>query len=370
VTSFDYWIRRSPFFNGARRAGCTRYSFANHMYQPASYTDQDAVAAYWQLVNGVTLWDVGTERQVEITGADALAFTNKLTPRDVTACRIGRCCYTLITSEEGGIVNDPVLFRLGENHFWLSTSDSDLLLWVKGVAVNSEFDVEVREPDVAPVQIQGPKSPAVVEALFGGRAALSRYEFVETELDGIPVVVSRTGWSGETGYEIFLRAGSYGDTLWDRVLAAGAPYGIAVTGPSDANRVEAGILAYRSDMDLGTNPFELGLDRFVQLDAPGDFIGKGALVRIRAEGIARKLVGISISGDPLPGPFEERWPVTVDGSHIGEVTVAVFSPRLKMTIGYAMVPTGDSTLGTRLNVATPFGPLTAIVTEIPFIRRR
>jgi aminomethyltransferase len=370
VNSFDYWIRRSPFFNGARRAGCTRYSFANHMYQPASYQHHDAVAAYWQLVNGVTLWDVGTERQVEITGADAQAFANTLTPRNVTACRVGRSCYTLITSEEGGIVNDPLLFRLAENHFWLSSSDSDLLLWVKGAAVNSPFDVQVREPDVSPVQIQGPKSPAVIEALFAGRVVLARYEFVETELAGIPVLVSRTGWSGETGYEIFLRDSRYGDALWDRVLAAGRPHDMAVTGPSDANRVEAGILAYRSDMDLGTNPFELGLDRFVHLDAPGDFIGKRALLRARAQGIARKLVGIRILGDPLPVPFEERWPVAVGGSRTGDVTVAVFSPRLNMNIGYAMVRIGDAALGTQLRVEAPFGPVTAVVSEMPFIKRQ
>lgn len=370
MSSFDYWIRRSAFFDGARRAGCSRYSFANHMYQPAAYDDQDSLKAYWHLVNGVTLWDVGTERQVEITGPDALAFTNSLTPRDLTPCRIGRCCYTLVTSEEGGIVNDPVLLRLSEDRFWLSTSDSDLLLWVKGVAVNSKFDVCVGEPDVSPLQIQGPKSSAVVDALFGGRIVLAPFQLVEADLEGIPVVVSRTGWSGETGYEIFLRDGRCGDALWDRVLAAGKPFQITVTGPSDANRVEAGILAYRSDMDLGTNPFELGLDRFVHLDAPADFIGKSALTRVRREGVTRKLVGIRILGDPLPAPFDERWPVTAHGLRVGEVTVAVYSPRLETNIGYALVPIGDSAPGTYLNLAAPWGPATAVVTEKPFIKRR
>jgi glycine cleavage system aminomethyltransferase T len=370
VNPFDYWIRRSPFFDGTRRAGCTRYSFANHMYQPAGYNDRDPLEAYWHLVNGVTLWDVGTERQVEITGPDALAFANFLTPRDLTACKVGRCCYTLITSEEGGIVNDPVLLRLSENRFWLSTSDSDLLLWVKGVAVNSEFNVTVGEPDVSPVQIQGPKSSAVVEALFGGRVVLKPYEFVETDLGRIPVVVSRTGWSGETGYEIFLRDGQFGDDLWDRVLAAGKTFNIAVTGPSDANRVEAGILAYRSDMDLHTNPFELALDRFVNLDAPADFIGKAALTSVRRQGITRMLVGIRIHGAPLSASFDRRWPVTTQGLQTGEVTVAVYSPRLDANLGYAMVPIGDSALGTSLNISAPWGPATAIVAEKPFIKRR
>jgi glycine cleavage system aminomethyltransferase T len=370
VNSFDYWIRRSPFFGGARRAGCSRYSFANHMYQPAGYAGQDSLTAYWHLVKGVTLWDVGTERQVEITGPDALAFADSLTPRDLTRSRVGRCSYTLITTKEGGIVNDPVMLRLGDKHFWFSTSDSDLLLWVKGVAVHAGFDVQVGEPDVSPVQIQGPKSTAVVESLFGRTVALSPYEFVQTDLDRIPVILSRTGWSGELGYEIFLRDGRYGDVLWDRVLAAGAPFQMAVTGPSDANRVEAGILAYRSDFDLRTNPFEAGLERFVQLDAPADFIGKAALLKVRCQGITRKLVGIRILGETLPAPFEERWPVMLDGVPVGEVTVAVYSPRLEMNIGYAMVPVGKTAPDTKLEIAAPWGRATAIVSTLPFIKRQ
>jgi aminomethyltransferase len=366
VSSVDYWIRRSPFFDATIRAGCKRFSFANHMYQPAEFGDP--IEAYWQLVTGVTLWDVGTERQVEITGRDALTFTNALTSRDLTKCPVGGCRYVLITAEDGGIVNDPVLLRLGENHFWLSTSDSDLLLWAKGIAVNSSLQVEIGEPDVSPVQIQGPKSSGVIEALFDGRVALDPYRFVETDLDGVPVIVSRTGWSGEVGYEIFLRDGRHGDMLWDRVLAAGEPFGIVVTGPSDINRVEAGILGYRSDMDLGTNPYEVGFDRLVDLDARDDFIGKAALTRIRDAGATRALVGIEIEGEPLPEPFRIRWPVAVGGSTIGDVTVAVYSPRLEKTIGYAMVASAHSALGTRLDVQAPWGPATAVVAEKPFIK--
>ena len=258
MTSIDYWIRRSPFFDATCRAGCDRFSFANHMYQPAGYGG-DPLEAYWKLINDVTLWDVATERQVEITGPDAFAFTDMLTPRNLRKCPVGRCRYALITSQSGGIINDPVLLRLAENHFWLSTSDSDLLLWAKGVAVNSGMNVEICEPDVSPVQIQGPKATSVMETLFGDGAALAPHELVQTDIDGIPVLVSRTGWSDRVGYEIFLRDSRFGDVLWERILAAGEPFGMAVTGPSDANRVEAGILGYRCDMDLDTNPFEVGL---------------------------------------------------------------------------------------------------------------
>ena len=180
----------------------------------------------------------------------------------------------------------------------------------------------------------------MVDALFGGRVRLDQYQLVQTDLQGVSVVVSRTGWSGEVGYEIFLRDGRYGDRLWETVLAAGEPFGIVVTGPSDINRVEAGILAYRSDMDLGTNPYEVGLGHLVDLDTPDDFIGKSALTRIRDEGVSRTLVGVEILGDPLPEPYEARWPVTADEATIGDVTVAVYSPRLGKNIGYAIVATG------------------------------
>ncbi len=367
MSSVDYWIRQSPYFEATLRAGCNRYSFANHMYQPASYGDP--LEAYWRLANDVTLWDVGTERQVEITGVDAFAFTDMLTPRDVSKIPVGRCRYALITTPEGGIVNDPVLLRLEPGHFWLSTSDSDLLLWAKGVSVNSGMDVRIEEPDVSPVQIQGPKSPGVIDALFGGHVTLAPYELVQTSLGGIPVVVSRTGWSGEIGYEIFLRDQRDGDALWERVLAAGEPFGIAVTGPSDVNRVEAGILGYRADVDMTTNPFEVGLEWLVDLDGPRDFIGKAALTRIRDQGITRKLVGIEILGDPLPLPFEQRWPVIAGGSHVGEVTVAVYSPRLSKNIGYAMVSIDHAALGTSLAIEAPWGTTAAVVAQKPFLRR-
>ena len=369
MSGYDYWIRKSPFFEATVRAGCNRFSFANHMYQPAGYGDLDPLEAYWHLVNGVTLWDVGTERQVEITGPDAFAFTNMLTSRDLHKCPVGHCRYAPVTAADGGIVNDPVLLRLADNHFWLSCSDSDLLLWASGVAVNAGLDVRVCEPDVSPVQIQGPRSPEVIRALFGNAGGLAPYQLVQTDLDRIPVVLSRTGWSAEIGYEIFLRDSRDGDELWERVLAAGAPSGIVVTGPSDANRVEAGILGYRSDIDLSTNPFEVGMERLVDLDTADDFIGKAALTRIRDEGVSRSLVGIEILGEELTDPFLERWPVTAGGRPIGEATVALHSPRLVRNIGYAMVGIGHARPGTVIDVRTPSGERRAVVAELPFIRR-
>jgi glycine cleavage system aminomethyltransferase T len=365
-TSLSYWTRRSPFFEGARRAGCQTWSVANHMYQPQSY--DDPVAEYWQLVNGVTLWDVGTERQVEISGPDAAAFIDRLTPRDITKVAPGSCRYVIITSEEGGIVNDPVMLCLDRDRYWLSCSDSDLLLWAKGVAVSAGMDVQINEPDVSPVQIQGPKSKAVVDALFGEEiAGLAYYTLAETSLDHIPVVVTRTGWSGEYGYEVFLRDSQYGDELWERILEAGKPQDIVVSGPSDIRRVEAGILGYGCDISLDVNPLEAGMERMLDLDSDRQFIGKQALRAIREAGVKRRIVGVELPGEPLDqGIFTSRWPI-IKNDQIGEILVALYSPRLEKNIGYAMVAIGHSDIGTSLMIESPLGARTANVVEMPFV---
>lgn len=359
-------VRRSPFFEATQRWGCKSYTVYNHMLLPSYY--DDPVQEYWKLIEGVTLWDVGVERQVEITGPDAFAFTNLLTPRDLSRCKVGQAKYVLIIDENGGIINDPVLLRLGENHFWLALADSDVLLWAKGVALRSEMRVQIREPDVSPLQIQGPKSKEVMDRLFGKEIfELPYYHFAEKELDGIPLVVTRTGWTGEIGYEIYLRDGSRGVELWEKVMEAGKPFGITPTGPSDIRRIEAGILNYGVDMTLDTSPYEVGLERLVESNKKTDFIGMEALRRIRAEGVKQKLVGIEVDGAPLDLNLT-RWPVSRDGRPMGQVTSAVFSPRLKKNIGYAMVPIEHAGLGTSLSVTVPGqGDRMATVTVKPFI---
>jgi len=359
-------LRRSPYFEATQRYGCWGYTVYNHMFLPIGYDDLER--EYWKLLNDVSVWDVGVERQVEITGPDGFTFTNLLTPRDLTKCRVGQGKYVVITAEDGGIINDPVLLRLGENHFWIAVADSDVLLWAKGVAYNSGLDVEIREPDVSPLQIQGPKSKEVVKTLFGDKVLdLKYYYFLETKLDGIPVIVTRTGWTGEVGYEIYLRDGSRGDELWEKVMEAGRPFHIAPTGPSDIRRIEAGILNHGIDMTLENNPYEVGLDRLVDLDQEADFIGKKALSRIKADGVRRKLVGIEIEGRPLDLNMT-RWPVARNGQQLGQVTSAVYSPRLKKNLGYAWVPIEYAELGTHLTITLPDGDeRSATVVPKPFV---
>jgi glycine cleavage system aminomethyltransferase T len=358
-------LRRSPYFEAEQRYGPKGYTVYNHTLFPIRYDDLEA--EYWHLVNHVTLWDVAVERNLEISGPDAYRFTSLLTPRDLSRCAVGQGKYVLVTAPDGGIVNDPVLLRLGENRFWLALADSDVRLYALGLAAFLDVDVRITEPEAYPLQVQGPKSRDVMRALFGDRVlGLRYYHFFQADLNGIPVIVTRTGWTGEVGYEVYLLDGSRGTELWERIMEAGRPYQIRPTGPSDIRRIEAGILNYGADMTLENNPFEVGLERLVDLDKPEEFVGREALRRIAREGVRRKLVGVEIEGDPLP--FNDTfWPVRVGEERVGHVTSAVWSPRLRRNIGYAWVPVEASSLGTRLVVETPLGEAPAVVVPKPFV---
>ncbi|XKE46962.1 glycine cleavage system protein T [Halomonas organivorans] len=362
---FGTQIRKSPYFDATVRWGATAFSVYNHMYIPREFGDPEQ--NFWNLVNDAILCDVAAERQVEITGPDAATFVQYLTPRDLSEMAVGQCKYILITNADGGILNDPILLRLAENHFWISLADSDILLWAQGVAINSGLDVTIREPDVSPLQLQGPQSGEIMKTLFGDSIMDLRYYWLrELELDGIPLIVSRTGWSSELGYELYLQDGSRGDELWEKIMAAGLPFGLKPGHTSSIRRIEGGMLSYHADADMGTNPYELGMDRLVNPDMEADFIGKAALKRIRETGVSRKQVGLRIEGAPLKGPNTSFWPLSHDGETVGKVTSAVYSPRLEQNIALAMVDVEQSRLGTELEVQTLSGPAKAVVVEKPF----
>jgi glycine cleavage system aminomethyltransferase T len=368
-------IFKSPYFYGSRRHGVQKYSVYNHHYHPRYY--RDPVEEYWQLLDGVTMWDVGgAERQVEITGPDAFEFTNMLTPRNLHKCAIGQCKYAFITNAQGGIINDPVLLRLDENHFWLSLADSDVLLWAQGLAYNMGLDVEITEPDVGPMQVQGPKSREVMTDLFGEDILdVPYYYMVHRQLDGMELVISRTGYSGELGYELYLKNASRdGLKLWDRVLEAGEPHGISPIGPCHIRRIEGGILALGCDMWYDTNPYEVGYGYkwMVELEQEQHFVGREALHKVHEEGVSRKLVGVEIGGSNCgsynDGAMIDYFPVHKNGEQIGKVTSACYSPRLEKNIGFAMVPVEYSEIGIELEVERPGEMVSATVADRVFFR--
>lgn len=362
---FGTQIRKSPYFDATVRWGAKGFSVYNHMYIPRDFGDPEQ--NFWNLVNAAILCDVAVERQVEITGPDAMQFTQMLTPRDLSKMAVGQCKYVLITNAEGGILNDPIALRLAEDRFWLSLADSDILLWAQGLAVHSGLNVTIREPDVSPLQLQGPQSRYIMQALFGDAILdLGYFWLRELDLDGIPLVVSRTGWSSELGYELYLQDETRGDELWERIMAAGTPYGLQPGHTSTIRRIEAGMLSYHADMDARTNPFELGLDRLVNLDTDANFIGKAALKRIREEGVKRKQVGLVLDTAPLTRPNTEFWPILKNASRIGKVTSAVYSPRLGKNIALAMIDIEHIVVGNHVQVFLDNQMVAAEIVERPF----
>ena len=362
---FGTQIRKSPYFDSTVKWGATGFSVYNHMYIPRDFGSPEQ--NFWNLIEKSILCDVAVERQVEITGPDAYKFIQLLTPRNLSKLSIGQCKYVLIVNNDGGILNDPVLLRLAENHFWLSLADSDVLLWAQGVAVNSGLDVKISEPDVSPLQLQGPTSQEIMVKLFGEDIRDLKYYWLrEYKLDGIPLIVSRTGWSSELGYEIYLRDGSKGNELYEKIMAAGKEHGIQPGHTSSIRRIEGGMLSYHADADIHTNPYELGFDRLVNLETDIDFIGKEALKKIKQNGIKRKQVGLIIDCNPLSGPNTTFWPIEKDGKTIGKVTSAVYSPRLKKNIALAMIDINYSELGNQLKVQTLEGKYSATIVEKPF----
>lgn len=359
-------IRKSPYFDATLRYGARAFTVYNHMYMPTVYTDP--VTEYWQLVTNVTLWDVGCERQVEITGPDASKFVQLLTPRDLTACGVNQCRYVLLTGDDGGIINDAVLLRLAEDHFWLSPGDGDVLLWAEGIATHADMQVSICEPDVSPLQLQGPKAPEVARTLFGDVAIDMKYFHMrQLDLDGIPLVLSRTGWSGELGYELYLRDGERGEELWDKVMTAGQAQNIIPAAPNTIRSIEGGMFSYFSDITRYDNPWTIGLERLVDLDQEANFLGKGALEKIRTDGTKRRLVGIEIDGEPIAGN-DALWFVQSNDKAVGYVSRCVYSPRLEKNIGFANVPVNCARAGTNLRIEMPAGLADARVVPVPWFK--
>jgi aminomethyltransferase len=300
-------------------------------------------------------------------GKDAARFTQYLSCRDLSSCAVGQCKYVLLTDQDGGVINDPILLKLAEDHFWLSIADSDVLLWAKGVAAASDMQVTVREPDVSPLQLQGPRSRDILRAAFGDAPAdLKYYRFMEVDWNGVPLIISRTGWSSELGYEIFLRDGAYGDDLWEYLMQVGGPMGLHPGHTSSIRRIEAAMLSYHADMTLANNPFELGMERLVDLDMDADFISKAALQKIAREGVRQRQVGLTFDGAPIPGSNDDFWPIKVAGQEVGYVTSAVYSPRLEQNIALALVKASHAEIGTQISLETGFGVRAGVITPKPF----
>lgn len=360
-------VRKSPYFNKTIEDGVTSFSVYNHMYMPTGYGDP--AAEYDRLINGVAMWDVAVERQVSLKGPDAEKLARYLTTRDLGALNIGQGRYVPLCDHRGTLINDPVLLPIAEDEYWLSIADSDVLLFSRAIAAERGLDVSIHEPDVSPLAIQGPKAVEVVTDLFGDWVRdLKYFGHREARLNGIPLHVARSGWSKQGGYELYLMDGLRGGELWDIVKEAGQPYGIGPGTPNYIERLESGLVSYGADTDDFTNPYEVGLGKFVSLEREDDFIGKEALKKIKEDGIKRQFVGYMIEGEALASGNQHKWPVKDGEVFIGFVSASAWSPRVNSNIGVGLVETAYSEPGSKVTIQTDLelGDLNATVSKLPF----
>lgn len=359
-------LRQSPFYEATLADGMISASVYNGMLMPTSYGDPQA--EYWRIINGVSQWDVAVERQVEITGPDAAVLAQILSARDLSKCAVGQGKYAPLCDHDGTLLNDPIALKLDDNHFWFSIADSDMWLWARAVAAERKLNVRVTEPDVSPMAVQGPMAEDVIAHICGDWVRdLKYFWFDETEIDHIPVVVARSGWSKQGGFEIYLRDGRAGTRLWEVVREAGQPWGIGPGAPATAERTESGLVSVGGDTDGTTNPFEVRLGDYVSLNLDDDVIGIPALKRIAQEGPARHLLGLRLDEDAA-SPLGFRWEEITDedGKQIGHMTNCVWSPRLNGNIGYGLV-SREAKEGDRVVIRRPYGPIEAGLCALPFI---
>ena len=360
--------RRTPYYEATQKYGPKGFTVYNHMYFPIRFdTFENEFEA---LLNDVTLWDVSVERCLEISGPDGLRFAQLLTPRDLSKCAVGQAKYVLVVDRDGGIINDPVLTRMDETTFWFALASSDALLFARGLRnAYPDLDVTIREADVAPLQVQGPKSKDLMVKLLGeGILDLKYYFWTNAEIAGVPVVVTRTGWTSEVGYEVYTTDTSRGNEVYEALMKAGEEFRIKPTGPSDIRRIEGAIFNWGADMTYENNPLEMGLERLIDWDLADDSVlSLAALRRIKDAGVGRRINGVELDGDAFPELNNVKWPARSDGAVVGKVTSAIYSPRLERNIGYCWLPIELSAIGTTVRVDTEWGERGATVVEMPFV---
>ena len=358
-------LRASPYYSATLQEGMATATVYNRMIMPANYGR--AEEEYWRLINGVSMWDVAVERQVELTGPDAARLAQILSPRDISRCQVGQGKYVPMCNHDGYLINDPILLKLAEDKFWFSIADSDIWSWARAIAAERGLNVEITEPDVSPLAVQGPKAEDVIASIFGEWVREIKYFwFKETELGGIPVALQRSGWSKQGGFEIYLKDSAQGTRLWNIVKEAGRPFGIGPGAPTTAERTESGLVSVGGDTDSRTNPFEVRLGKYVDLDVTDEVIGIKALRQIALAGPKRHQLGIMLDGES-PDPLKFDWEVILAGKvPIGHLTNCVWSPRLRANIGYALVAV-EAKVGDSVSVQRPGGSVTGRLVELPFL---
>jgi len=349
-------IRSTPYKRKVEALGVSGYSVVNHTILPKGF-GRSIEEDYWHLRQHVQLWDVGCQRQVELRGPDAARLAQLMTPRDLSAAEVGHCLYAPMIDDNGGMLNDPVILKLGDNHFWFSIADADMLLWAKGLALGMGLEVQIEEPDVWPMAVQGPKSDDLMAAVFGETVrAIGFFRFRMLQFHGHPMLVARSGYSKQGGFEIYLDNSVLAEPLWDALWQAGEDFNVAPGCPNLIERIEGGLLSYGNEMTRANNPVECGLEGYCQLDGSVSYIGLQALQRISEEGAQQCIKGVLFDGDRCPA-CSRPWKVKVNNFTVGQITSAIWSPRFNTNIALGMIKKAYSIAATKVEVECEDGSI-------------
>ena len=358
--------RGTPYTPRIEELGVSTYSIVNRTILPKGFrktVDED----YWHLREHVQLWDVSCQRQIELKGKDAARLAQLMTPRDLRKAKVGQCFYAPLIDGNGGMINDPIIQKLADDHFWLSIADSDVELWAKGLAQGYGLDVAICEADVWPLAVQGPKSDDLMAKVLGEDIRSIRFfRFKWLKFQGHPLLVARSGYSKQGGFEIYLDDWSLGLPLWDALWDAGLEFNVSPGSPNLIERVEGGLLSLGNEMTRENNPLECGMAQYCTLDGSLDFVGKDALLKIAEEGPKQMIRGVLFGGDRCP-PAAQPWPVKIDGQQIGHVTTCIWSPRFEQNVSLGMIQKGFWDAGTEVTVESSDGEIRpGVVVDLPF----
>ena len=358
-------LRSTPYTSRIEKQGVTAYTSYNHMLLPAAFGSLEE--SYYHLKKNVQIWDVAGERQVEIRGKDSTKLVQLMTCRDLSKSKIGRCYYCPIIDDNAGIINDPVVLKINEERWWISIADSDVILFAKGLAIGNNFDVEIFEPNVDIMAVQGPKSFKLMEKVFGEKITqLKFFGFDYYNFKGAKHLIARSGWSKQGGYEIYVENTASGLELYDHLFEIGKEFDVKPGCPNLIERIESGLLSYGNDMDIYDNPFECGFDKYVNLESDVNFLGKDKLKKIQSEGIKRKLVGLIIDTNEIS--LTKSLEVKDDKDNIiGELRSACFSPHFNKVIGIAMIHKPFWSLSQSVKIKVNSKICDGKVCDLPFI---
>lgn len=366
ILSISRRTRSTPFTSKNTIHGVSGYTVYNRMLLPTMF--ESVEADYHHLKKHVQVWDVSCQRQIEVCGPDAAQLIQMLTPRNLAKMKDDQCYYLPVVDRNGGLLNDPVTVKHHQERWWISIADSDLMLWIKGLATGKDMDVKIFEPDVWPLAVQGPKSNALMARLFGDDIVdLKFFRHRKVRFMDTKFTVARSGFSVQGGFEIYVEGAEYAEPLWDALFEAGEDLSVRAGCPNLIERIEGGLLSYGNDMTSDNTPYEAGLGRFCKGNAADSCIGADVLKFEQENGPKQQIRGLKISGDPIPSS-PTPWAIVVGGERVGQVTSSAWSPDLQMNIALGMVSAAHWDVGSEVTVRTDsYGERTAILCGLPFI---